>query len=59
VTFLTKFILYVGNVSAKLSKRFIIGAGHVSGYMFGNIEYKTKENLLSSKRHSQLDELFI
>jgi hypothetical protein len=35
-------------VSARLSKRFIIREGHVSGYMFGNIEYKTtsfEENL--------------
>jgi hypothetical protein len=30
---------FICNVSARLSKRFIIRAAHVSGYMFGNIEY--------------------
>jgi hypothetical protein len=30
---------FICNVNARLSKRFIIRAGHVSVYMFGNIEY--------------------
>jgi hypothetical protein len=34
-------IVYVLNVSAVLSKKFIIRAGKISSYMFGNIEYKT------------------
>jgi hypothetical protein len=34
-------IYFICNVSARLSKRFIIRAGHVSSYMSGNIEYKT------------------
>jgi hypothetical protein len=32
------FIMTLYNVNARLSKRF---TGHVSGYMFGDIEYKT------------------
>jgi hypothetical protein len=60
------------NANARLSKRFIIRAGHISAYMFGNIEYKITMAtqltsvkggiipfslyLLSSKSHSQLDE---
>jgi hypothetical protein len=34
-------IYFICNVSARLSKRFMIRAGHVFGYMFGNTESKT------------------